>query len=55
MLCASIRIWREKTNRAAAGCVDAPAGIFGDSSKCGMLHGKMEAEEKALTLERFKR
>jgi len=31
------------------------AGIFGDGSECGKLHGKMEAEQKAAVLERFRR
>ena len=42
-------------NDICAGCVVLFSGIFGDSSKCGMLHGKMPPEVKELTLERFKR
>lgn len=31
------------------------AGIFGDGSECGKLHGRMSAEEKREVLESFKR
>jgi hypothetical protein len=35
-------------------CFTLP-GIFGDSSNCGKLHGKLKGPEKAEVLEHFKR